>query len=182
MYEAFHHNARIKEVAPDILRIPFLTEEYVQYVILACEELGTWKPFDPDKYSTHDIHFEKDLPDLFTAIEDHLNNDIFPRVAQWWGVEDFEISDMFAVKYSSDTQTSLKLHHDDSFISASIKLNDNYKGAELVFPTRNFSNKEVDVGDLLVWPGQITHPHKCNELLEGTKYSLTIWTKQCTER
>ena len=69
------------------------------------------------------------------------------------------------------------MHHDDSYITGSIKLNNDYTGAELLFPRQKFSNKDVQVGDLLLFPGEVTHPHKCAPLKSGEKYSLTMWTK-----
>ena len=66
-------------------------------------------------------------------------------------------------------------------MSASIKLNTGYEGSDLWFPRQKFSSKKVNVGTALLWPGQITHPHKATELTKGEKYSITLWTKQCTE-
>ena len=83
---------------------------------------------------------------------------------------------IFAIKYCMEGQRSLKLHRDESFVSGSIKLNDEYEGAELIFPDQGFTNKNVEVGDLLLWPGSITHPHCSDYLLSGEKYSMTIWT------
>jgi hypothetical protein len=180
--EAFYSSPKIREVGSDILHLTFMTREYVDYVLEACKAVDSWAPNKHDRrYSTYDIHLNEELPSIYEAINDHLNTVIWPMVALWWGVEGFEVSNMFALKYSADTQTSLKLHHDDSYITASVKLNDDYDGAELIFPTKGkFSNKYIPVGDLLVWPGSITHAHKCTDLWHGEKYSLTIWTKQTT--
>ena len=77
-----------------------------------------------------------------------------------------------------DTQTQLNLHCDASLVTGSVKLNDDYKGAELVFPRQKFSNKDVPVGKCILFPGQLTHGHECQELVSGVKYSLTIWTSR----
>ena len=47
----------------------------------------------------------------------------------------YGIRDFFAMRYSLDTQTELALHNDASMVSGSVKLNDNYQGAELSFPS-----------------------------------------------
>ena len=60
-------------------------------------------------------------------------------------------------------------------MSASIKLNDGYEGAELEFPRQNFTNADVPVGSLIVWPSLVTHPHASQPLVSGEKFSLTIW-------
>ena len=80
--------------------------------------------------------------------------------------------------YSTDSQTKLALHHDSSHVTGSVKLNKNYKGGELFFPRQGVSNADIPVGKLLLFPGQVTHPHECVELTEGTKYSLTIWSQR----
>jgi predicted 2-oxoglutarate/Fe(II)-dependent dioxygenase YbiX len=77
-----------------------------------------------------------------------------------------------------DTQTTLGLHTDASLFTGSVKLNDNYSGAELIFPRQNFTNKDVPVGKCILFPGMVTHGHSVNELLEGVKYSLTMWTSR----
>ena len=83
---------------------------------------------------------------------------------------------IFAIKYSMEGQRHLPIHRDESYVSGSIKLNNEYKGADLTFPEQGFTNKDLEVGDLLMWPGSLTHPHGSDYLLEGTKYSATIWT------
>jgi hypothetical protein len=66
-------------------------------------------------------------------------------------------------------------------VSGSVKLNDNYQGAELTFPRQHFTNRHITRGIMLMWPGQVTHPHVCEPLEEGVKYSLTLWTKRFTQ-
>lgn len=183
MSEAFFPECKITEVGSDILHTKFIRPEYIEYILACCKHLNSWAPNKGDKrYATQDIHLRKELPEIFEAINDHLNTVIWPQISMWWGVEGFEVSDMFALRYTLDTQSYLALHHDDSYITGSVKLNNEYVGAELVFPRKgHFSNKFIEPGDLLVWPGQITHAHKCTDLIEGEKYSLTIWTTQCIE-
>ena len=77
-----------------------------------------------------------------------------------------------------ESQKSLHLHHDESHISGSVKLNEAYEGGVLKFPRQDFTNEELKVGQLLCWPSKITHPHLSTELRSGTKYSLTIWTQE----
>jgi predicted 2-oxoglutarate/Fe(II)-dependent dioxygenase YbiX len=60
-------------------------------------------------------------------------------------------------------------------VSASVKLNDSYEGAELDFPQQSFTNRDVPVGSLLAWPSLVTHPHQTLPLTGGIKYGLTIW-------
>jgi hypothetical protein len=96
----------------------------------------------------------------------------------WHPLMMYGVRDVFVMKYNLSGQTSLGLHHDASLVTGSVKLNSDYKGAELSFPRQGFTNEDVPVGDIILFPGQVTHGHRCEELEGGTKYSLTIWTRR----
>ena len=181
MFEPIKHKTCLKEVASDILHTPLLEPSFCQVLFDFAKTFDNWSSNREDRYySTHDCHLQKESPAFYEIISDALDELVFPKVADFWDVNPFEVSDMFIVKYSQDTQTNLSYHHDESFISASIKLNDNYSGGVLNFPHKNYDNSKVEVGDIILWPSQVTHLHGSSSLTEGEKYSLTIWTKQCT--
>lgn len=180
--DIFYTNPTLTEVSSNVLRCKFLTPEGCLMIQETCKAIGGWTAeFGDSLYKTHDIHFEDKLPDFFQIIKDHFHSEVVPLCAEYWSIPYFEITTVFAIKYSDDTQKELKLHHDDSYISGSVKLNNTYSGAELYFPRQNFSNKEEEIGDILLWPGDITHRHGCTQLLEGEKHSLTLWTKKLEE-
>jgi len=79
------------------------------------------------------------------------------------------------IRYALGEQEELRLHHDVAQVSASIKLNDDYEGAELEFPRQGWTNADMPVGTLVTWPSLVTHPHATRPLRSGVKYSLTIW-------
>jgi len=169
---------KLSEIGPDILHTPFLTEDYCDIIQHILTEKNSWKNEKDHKFATRDIYLESELPDLYSMIDLYLEHEVWPAVAEYWSTDTFKTDTIFAIEYTLDTQRSLKLHHDDSFISASIKLNDDYEGAHLEFPNKEFSNANVPRGDLIIWPSKITHLHRCTELTKGTKYSITIWTKE----
>jgi len=180
--ELFHPHPRVEEVGSDILCCKFLTEEAVDMLLCCIQEQGDWTSNhrDPD-YFTQDLHLKQSLPDFYDILVDYLHKEIYPLASDFWDIPEFVVKDFFAVRYTLDTQTSLKPHHDSSFITGSVKLNDDYEGALLNFPRKKFTNKDIAIGDLLLWPGNITHRHECTPLLKGEKYSLTIWTEECLE-
>lgn len=61
-----------------------------------------------------------------------------------------------------------RVHFDFSGISAIGCINDNYIGGELVFPRHNIIYK-LSKGDLIVFPGGITHPHYVNPTTQGIR-------------
>lgn len=182
MNEIFYPFPKLEEVAPDILHCQFLTPAGLDLVMSCIGSVNKWSSNHRDQdYFTQDMHFRQELPDLYDMITEYLEKEIYPLASTFWSIPDFVVKDLFAIRYTEDTQTSLACHHDTSFITGSVKLNESYKGAELYFPRKGFRNTEISMGDLLLWPGNITHLHGCSELLEGEKYSLTIWTKECLE-
>ena len=176
MPEAIYPDLKITEVAPDIYCTKFLTYPFAEAILDCCKEKGKWTD-EKFLFSTRDIYLEEVFPDLFSILtsEEAFLNRVFDKI---FYTSYFNIYTAFVVKYSLGDQIKLDTHHDDSYISGSIKLNDEYTGAELLFPRQNFSNKDIQVGDLLLWPGEVTHPHKCTPLESGEKYSLTMWTRE----
>ncbi len=175
--ESFIQNGIVTEVATDILCVDFLTEEYCEYLVTACKVVGNWTPHPADKFATHDIHFETEMAPLYETFKSELITNIFPKISNYWDIDPFLPDDIFALKYAEETQTSLDLHHDESYISCSVKLNEDYEGAVLEFPRQEFSNADIHIGELICWPSKITHPHRSTPLTHGEKFSLTIWTK-----
>ena len=175
--ESFYDNFKVQEVAPFILHSKFLTPEFCNYILKVCKNNNSWKPFEDDElYHTQDINFEEYFPSLFRTISTAFQQRLGPSIGNRFSTEVEAPYNIFALKYSLDKQRHLPIHTDDSYISASIKLNNDYEGGELTFPEQGFSNANVETGDILVWPGSITHPHGSDYLLSGEKYSITIWT------
>ena len=173
---------KIWTVADDILACEYLTPQMCDDLIGACDELGGWEPRPDDAYPAQEIRIQHLCPSLYKEMEKNLEKKIWPQLEAYWPpMSMYGIRDYFAMRYSLDTQTSLRLHNDASMVSGSVKLNDNYVGAELTFPRQHFTNRHIDRGLMLLWPGQVTHPHVCEELEEGIKYSLTLWTKRFTQ-
>lgn len=179
MNELFVQSDRIEEVADGILKMPFLTEQGSNVVLNACKQIGGWSEHTRH-YPTQDIHLFKELPDLDKILKARLERVIFPKVSSHFMIDtEYDMFALFAIKYAMDGQTKLPIHHDQSFISGSVKLNDDYEGGLLSFPKQIYDNRHVSVGDIILWPGDITHPHLCTDLLTNEKYALTIWTKTC---
>jgi hypothetical protein len=175
MQNIFHKHV-LEPIGAEIFHTKFFTENFTNILYDLFKEHDEWttKRF---AYSTHDVHLNESFPDIFSLIKDRFEDLILRTMADIWYLDaGTEIKDIFIVKYSKDTQTKLKTHVDDSYISGSIKLNNNYKGGILTFPRQSVTNQNIAIGDLLIWPSQITHPHNSTPLEEGEKYSITIWT------
>ena len=171
----------IEKLDTDIILIKnLLTEDFCNDLIDACNELNTWKPLPSDKFPAQEIRLKTLADDkFFRAFEKAYLDKIRVYAEKHWPVLlMYGIRDLFAMKYSLETQKNLPLHHDMSLVSGSMKLNDDFEGATLNFPRQNINNRDHKVGDMMLWPAQVTHPHECTDLIKGVKYSLTLWTSR----
>lgn len=116
---------------------------------------------------------------LWDELEQYWEREIYPVIEDYWHpLKMYGLRDAFTMRYSLDTQTSLNNHHDASLVTGSVKLNDDYEGAKLIFPRQGVTNDVAEVGQCILFPGQVTHGHYCDELKGGVKYSLTMWTSR----
>lgn len=173
----FVNNPQIKALSSDILELDFLTPLGCEKLIEMAEKNGSWEQLPGDSYPAQEKRLDLIWPEMFDMLKEYLSEKIYPIMEDYWNpVKIPGLADAFVIKYSMDSQRHLDCHNDTSLVSLSVKLNDDYQGAELFFYRQNFSNSSVKKGKAIAWPGQVSHPHECKELEEGTKYSLTIWT------
>jgi len=165
-----------QEVAPEIISMPFWTPEFCATIIQAAEAAGGFAHNDDDPVPAYEISLAAISPRLYEAVENDIGMRMWPAIRQWWPYVDYHgLRDAFVIRYAMGEQEELRMHHDVAQVSASIKLNSDYEGAELEFPRQKFDNGAVAVGDLIAWPSLVTHPHGSRPLRNGVKYSLTFW-------
>ena len=175
-YQGAQSHGSAVEVAPDIITMPFWTPEFCATVIRAAQAAGGFEHESSDPVGSYDLSLAAISPRLFEALEQDIGARLWPAIREWWPIVDYHgLRDAFVIHYALGQQETLRLHHDVAQVSASIKLNSGYQGAELVFPRQGFSNAEVPVGDVIAWPSLVTHPHESLPLRAGEKFSLTIW-------
>jgi predicted 2-oxoglutarate/Fe(II)-dependent dioxygenase YbiX len=162
-----------------MLVVPFMSKVQCRELIELADMHGGWESLAYDKFPAQEIRVNKisaDWSEAFNAYWDGALKKLLE--AHWQPLLMYGLRDAFVMKYTMDTQRGLALHTDASLVTGSVKLNDDYEGAELVFPRQGFSNKDIPVGHMILFPGQVTHGHRCEELKSGAKYSLTFWTKR----
>lgn len=170
------HN-KIEYLSEDMLVVDFMTQEQCERLIELADMNGEWGSLSYDKFPAQEIRI-KELG-LWEELEKSWQEYIVPTVEKYWKpLEMYGLRDGFVMRYAMDTQTKLNLHHDASLVTGSVKLNDDYIGAELIYPRQGFSNKDIPVGKCILFPAQVTHGHECLPLIKGVKYSLTIWSKR----
>ena len=173
----FSEPGNLKEVSSDILEAEFLTPEMCAKLIEKAEAFNKWESMPGDKFPGQELRIRELDINLFNQLESYLREKVYPKLEKhWWPLQMYGIRDAFIIKYSPETQSSLKCHHDASLVSANIKLNDGYEGGETHFYRQKFNNKDTPVGNAIYWPSQVTHGHEGLKVTSGTKYNLVIWT------
>jgi len=172
---AIDERTGVEVIGPELLVVPFWTPEFCRAVIRAAELVG-FAPDPDDPVPGHEVSLAAISPALYQAVERDLGVRIWPQLQQVWPLIDYHgLRDAFVIRYAPGEQESLREHHDVAQVSAAVKLNDGYEGAELRFPRQGVDNRDVPVGALLAWPSLVTHPHEAASLRRGVKHSLTIW-------
>ena len=86
----------------------------------------------------HEVSLAVISPRLFEAVQQDIGLRIWPRLRELWPYIDYHgLRDVFVIRYALGEQEELRIHHDVAQVSASVKLNDDYEGAELVFPRQD---------------------------------------------
>jgi hypothetical protein len=165
-------------VGPEILRVPLWTAEFCATVVRAAEAVGRWGSDPDDPVPGRELSLAAISPQLHRALEEHFADAVWPAMVEHWPAIDFDgFQDAFVIKDTAAEPAGLRIHHDLSQVSASVRLNDGYEGGRLEFPRQGASNEGVPVGTALVWPSLVTHPHRAQPVTRGVKYALTIWCR-----
>lgn len=174
--DAVDSSSEIRKVADEMFAMSCWTPDFCSALIRASELTGAFE-FNPhDPVPGHEVSLAVISPQLFNAVEVDFGLRIWPQLQKHWPLIDYHgIQDVFVIKYEVGQQEELRMHHDIAQVSASIKLNDDYQGAELQFPRQNFSNREMKIGEMVAWPSLVTHPHSSEPIISGVKYSATVW-------
>jgi GR25 family glycosyltransferase involved in LPS biosynthesis len=180
---SFVNTKEFRVVGPEILCMKFMTPQMCADLIGLAEETarknGGFKPLEYDKFPAQELRIKAIDMSLWNQIEKNLKEYVFPVIESYWSpTQMYGVRDLFVIRYSPDTQKSLSCHNDASMVSGTVKLNNDYTGAELYFRRQKISNIDMEVGDILLWPGQVTHGHESLPITSGTKYSLVLWTQR----
>ena len=174
--DAIDESALIHEVASEMYAMSCWTPEFCSALIRAADLVCGYSSHESDPVPGQEISLAAISPSLFEAVQNDMGMRIWPQLQQHWPLIDYHgINDAFIIRYEVGGQEELRIHHDVAQVSASVKLNSDYTGAELQFPRQDFSNADLAVGSLVAWPSLVTHPHLSAPITSGVKYSLTIW-------
>ena len=164
-------------LAPDVLGMPFLTAETAAAMAEAVQSAGPWQPLPGDNVPGDELRVQawnEGCNDLLTR---HLTSVLKPIVEEVWRPARWrDPKDLFFIRFSRSGQPQIRLHEDKSYLSCSIKLRGACSGGELWFPRQNFSDSLIAPGWLIIWPSEVTHPHRVLPVKKGKRVSIVVWT------
>jgi hypothetical protein len=175
------------EAAPEILVMPFWTPEFCAALVRAAEVAGMWASDPDDPVPGAEVSLFALSPRLAGLLEEDLMARVWPRLLEHWPeAAATGIHDAFVIRYEPSRgpggdpgemgpTEGLPLHHDIAQVSATVRLNAGYRGGALAFPRQGWDTAGVPVGQLVVWPSLVTHPHRAEPVHHGVRYGLTIW-------
>lgn len=164
--------------ASDIVQVPLWTPEMCATVVRMVEAAEAWDRDEEDPVPGAEVSLAALSPRLFGHLQVHLRERVLPVLREMWPeLADTGLHDAFVIKYAAGPHAELRMHHDVAQISGSVRLNDGYEGGRLEFPRQGWDNGSVPVGNLVVWPSLVTHPHRSTPVTSGVKYGLTLWWK-----
>lgn len=179
-YENAEATGPWREVANDILVLPFWTPDFCDEIIKTADLLDEYKSLDSDLNNNaapgQETRFDRISPRFAENFEAHFRRRVQPIVAQhWWPLKLGKNRMPFVLKYSPETQSSLDPHHDAAMVSMAIMLNDSYEGGRLTFPRQHWDTRDVTPGTMIVFPSRVTHVHWVLPVTSGKRYSVAAW-------
>ena len=146
-----------------------------KFIINECEmhakNNGGWTTTRHNKYPTTDLPVDA-IPSIFGLVLETLKT-ITKKVSSSYELHDdmfINVEDLFVVKYSHDAQNALEMHHDGSFLSFSILLNDanEFEGGGTYFD--DGLTTHLEQGGILIHSSRIKHSGL--PITKGTRYLL----------
>lgn len=172
----------IKEVAPDIWTLQLFDENTCDKLINLLKQ-EKFSPQPGDNLPIEELML-KDFDEIFyTAYVNFVENQLKLFYYTTYSNVNFSVLTSWFNRLGDDVQTqniennSVAIHHDQARVSMSLVLNEDFEGGELFFPRQNFKTTYIPKGTLIMWPGQITHPHTVLPVNMGTRYCLVTFIK-----
>lgn len=180
--KGIHPDCGVYDCFNDIIVTPFFTPEYCKVLVDFCKKhsykfINTGEAYK-DAYSNFSLFLNHISPMLFDSYARHFMSKLDPVITEVFiwnrNVSGFLVP--FINRYNLDTQYDMDLHCDASSVSIIVKLNDDYDGGLLNFPRQKFVSTNLKVGEAVVFPGTVSHPHFVEPLHKGERFTLVGFT------
>ena len=171
----------LQEPISDVISFPLFTEEFCSLLIEEAEEKAYWQDKRHDHYPTIDTLISSfGYEEIYKRV---LSEFVFPAAIHRWQLHGKPWAEMtsenFMIRYNTQTQGHLDLHHDAAVISSVLTLNKDFTGGGTYFYNQGKTHKG-EVGHIAIHPGQVTHRHGGVPVHSGQRYILVSFCNKPT--
>jgi GR25 family glycosyltransferase involved in LPS biosynthesis len=174
----------VDEPLVNCYEFPFFTKEFCDEIILLAET-KEWTKNRHEFYPTTDNLLEVlGMGEIYTRL---LNEFVRPLAIWAYGLEgtswDVLRDESFIIRYKSDEQSHLSLHHDYSNLTTLVNLNPGeFEGGGTFFPKYKVLSNPKQIGTMTLHPGNITHKHGARPVTRGTRYVIVSFLKSSAHK
>lgn len=178
VYEVLNRNMKYSNRFLQRFKLPkFYDKVLCEWIITEADKVGNikgWTTTRHEKYPTTDLPVES-IPQIFSYII-HTFKTIFKQIDELYCLDkkvDFNIKDLFIVKYEENAQTELEEHDDGSFFTVNLLLSDpaDFVGGGTYFEDGIQYN--LNQGDCILHCGRIKH--QGIRITKGKRYLLVAF-------
>lgn len=170
------------EVGPrfsNIFEFPLFTQLFCDELIAMAEAENKWTEGRHEFYPTNDVLLkELGLGDIYKRV---IREIVTPLATHIWKLEGAWLvnptEETFMIKYSMDKQGHLSLHHDFSYFTCGVRLNDEFEGGGTYFPKYGVCVTPKRNGNAFIHPGAITHKHGARPIHAGIRYIIVSFIR-----
>lgn len=172
----------VDEIGPqysNIFEFPLFTQLFCDELIAMAEAENKWTEGRHEFYPTNDVLLQElGLGDIYKRV---IREIITPLATHIWKLEGAWLAnptdETFMIKYSMDKQGHLSLHHDHSYFTCGVKLNDEFDGGGTYFPKYGVCLTPRRNGNAFLHPGAITHKHGARPIHAGLRYIIVSFIR-----
>jgi GR25 family glycosyltransferase involved in LPS biosynthesis len=166
------YDLMLDDLGNNIYEFQLFTPKFCKEAVALAETLDNWTQDRHQFYPTNDVLLEDiKLQDIYHRV---LKEIVYPLCVHVWHLEGKAWLDMysenFMIRYTTDRQSHLSLHHDFSDLSMVVKLNDEFEGGGTWFPKYNTLSNPSKIGTASLHPGKVTHRHGARPISAGKRY------------
>ena len=172
----------VDEIGPrysNIFEFPLFTQLFCDELIAMAEAENKWTEGRHEFYPTNDVLLnELGLGDIYKRV---IREIVTPLATHIWKLEGAWLAnpseETFMIKYSMDKQGHLSLHHDHSYFTCGVRLNDEFEGGGTYFPKYGVCVTPKRNGNAFIHPGAITHKHGARPIHAGLRYIIVSFIR-----
>lgn len=174
------YDLMLDDLGNNIYEFQLFTPKFCKEAVALAETLDKWTQDRHQFYPTNDVLLQDiQLQEIYHRV---LKEIVYPLCVHVWELEGERWLDMesenFMIRYTTERQSHLSLHHDFSDISMVVKLNDEFEGGGTWFPRYNTLSNPSKIGTASLHPGKVTHRHGARPISAGKRYIAVSFMRQ----